>query len=77
MQLISIENPMSLETLQTILGSTVSYGIRGKRATLKNNDLTISNNKTLNLVIVNKIHLAVSSMYLLPALVDLISCIIA
>jgi hypothetical protein len=45
---------MSLEILQTILGTSVSYGILGKRATLKNNDLTISNNKMLNLVVVNE-----------------------
>jgi hypothetical protein len=52
-QLIRIENPTSSEILRSILGTTVSYEIRGSRATLKNNDLTLRNNKTLNIVIVN------------------------
>jgi hypothetical protein len=51
--MIRIESNMSLEILQSILGTTVSYGIRGRRATLKNNDLTICNNETLNIVIVD------------------------
>jgi hypothetical protein len=51
-QMIRIENPTSLEILRTILGTTVSYGIRGKRATLKDNHITINNNETLNIVVV-------------------------
>jgi hypothetical protein len=52
-QLIRIENPTTLDILRSILGTTVSYGIRGKRATLKDNNIAIHNNETLNLVIVN------------------------
>jgi hypothetical protein len=47
-----IKNPTSHEILQSILGTIVSYGIRGKRATLKDNDITIQSNETLNIVIV-------------------------
>jgi hypothetical protein len=53
-ELIHIETPALLEILQYILGTTVSYRIRGRRggrrATLKNNDLPIQNNETLNIV---------------------------
>jgi hypothetical protein len=35
--MIRIENPTTLEILRLILGTTVAYGILGKRATLKDN----------------------------------------
>jgi hypothetical protein len=50
--MIHIKNPTTHEILQSILGTTISYGIHGKKATLKNNNLKIQNNEILNIVIV-------------------------
>jgi hypothetical protein len=49
-ELVRIDDMTSLENLQTILGETIVYGVRAKRATLKRKFKKLKENTALNVV---------------------------
>jgi hypothetical protein len=49
-ELVRVDDTATLDNLRSILGTTIAYGVRGKRATLKRKLKELKENATLNVV---------------------------